>query len=233
MTCYPPGRFPGVGHSTDTAAHGQAPFLSPGQTNEIALRHTTIHPAWVRVLHWVNAAAVIVMCLSGWQAYDASPIFKAIRFPAAITLGGWLGGALLWHFAAMWVLAANFIAYLAMSIVTGRLRSRFFPLRFRAIVNDLAAAMRGKLNHDDLGRYNAVQKFAYLFVLADIALLVWSGLAIWKPVQLPLPRMSMGGFDNARIVHFFAMSALAGFFAVHVVMVALVPRSLLTMIRGR
>lgn len=197
------------------------------------MTHTTIHPAWVRIFHWVNAAAAVVMCLSGWQVYDASPIFKAIRFPAAITLGGWLGGALLWHFAAMWILAANFSGYLAIGIMTGRLRTKFFPLRFRAIVNDLAAAMRGKLSHDDLSRYNAVQKLAYLFVLADIAVLVLSGLAIWKPVQLPLLRVLMGGFDNARVVHFVAMSALVGFLAIHVAMVALVPRSLLTMIRGR
>ncbi|PMS23673.1 transmembrane hydrogenase cytochrome b-type subunit [Trinickia dabaoshanensis] len=197
------------------------------------MTHTTIHPAWVRIFHWVNAAAAVVMCLSGWQVYDASPIFKAIRFPAAITLGGWLGGALLWHFAAMWILAANFSGYLAIGIMTGRLRTKFFPLRFRAIVNDLAAAMRGTLSHDDLSRYNAVQKLAYLFVLADIAVLVLSGLAIWKPVQLPLLRLLMGGFDNARVVHFVAMSALVAFLAIHVVMVALVPRSLLTMIRGR
>lgn len=82
-------------------------------------------------------------------------------------------------------------------------------------------------------KYNAVQKLAYLIVILDLALLIWSGLAIWKPVQLPLLRVTMGGFDNARIVHFGAMSVLVGFFAVHIVMVALVPRSLLTMLRGK
>jgi len=173
------------------------------------------------------------MCLSGWQVYDASPIFHAIRFPASITLGGWLGGALLWHFAVMWILVANFLVYLALGVATGRLRNKLFPISARVIVADLIAALRGKLSHGDLSRYNAVQKFAYLFVIADIALLVLSGLAIWKPVQFALLRTLMGGFDNARVVHFVAMSVLVGFFAVHVVMVALVPRSLLTMIRGR
>jgi thiosulfate reductase cytochrome b subunit len=188
---------------------------------------------WVRVFHWVNAAAVVAMCLSGWQVYNASPVFRAIQFPASVTLGGWLGGALLWHFAVMWVLVANFGAYLVVGIVSGRLHKKLLPLSIRAIADDLVAALRGRLNHDDLSRYNAVQKLAYLAVLADIALVVLSGLAIWKPVQLPLLRIVMGGFDNARIVHFVAMSVLLGFFAVHVVMVALVPRSLLTMIRGR
>ncbi|WP_028216353.1 cytochrome b/b6 domain-containing protein [Paraburkholderia oxyphila] len=197
------------------------------------MNHPTIHPAWVRIFHWVNAAAVIVMCLSGWQVYDASPVFRGIEFPASITLGGWLGGALLWHFAFMWILVANFLAYLALNVATGRLRKKLFPVSMRALASDFAAALRGRLGHADLSQYNAVQKFAYLAVLADIALLVLSGLAIWKPVQFPVLRTLMGGFDNARIVHFVAMSVLVGFFAVHVVMVALVPRTLLTMIRGR
>lgn len=193
----------------------------------------TIHPVWVRIFHWINAAAVIVMCLSGWQVYNASPIFKAIGFSGSITLGGWLGGALLWHFTVMWMLVANFVAYLVLGAFTGRLRKKLFPIGIRAIASDLVAALRGKLSHDDLSRYNAVQKFAYLVVIADIVLVVLSGLAIWKPVQLPILRTLMGGFDNARIVHFVAMDVLVGFFTTHVVMVALVPRSLLTMIRGR
>jgi thiosulfate reductase cytochrome b subunit len=200
---------------------------------EVALNDVTIHPLWVRIVHWVNAVAVIAMCLSGWQVYDASPIFQAIRFPASITLGNWLGGALLWHFAIMWILVANFLAYVSLSVITGRLQRKLFPVSVKAIASDLVAALRGKLGHADLSQYNAVQKFAYLAVIADIALLVLSGLAIWKPVQFPLLRTLMGGFDNARIVHFVAMSALVGFFTVHVVMVALVPRSLLAMIRGR
>lgn len=192
-----------------------------------------IHPVYVRIFHWINAASVFTMCMSGWQVYNASPIFQAIRFPAAITLGGWLGGALLWHFAIMWIMVANFVAYLTLGIVTGRLRRKLFPISARAIGSDLLAALRGKLTHDNLSQYNAVQKIAYVAVLADIALVVLSGLTIWKPVQFPLLRSLMGGFDNARIVHFFAMDGLVGFFIVHVMMVALVPRSLLTMIRGR
>ncbi|PRY04361.1 cytochrome b/b6 domain-containing protein [Paraburkholderia sp. BL25I1N1] len=201
--------------------------------SEVALTHTTIHPVWVRIFHWINAAAVIAMCLSGWQVYEASPIFLAIRFPASIALGGWLGGALLWHFAVMWILVANFVAYLTLGVVTARLRKKFFPLGLRAIASDLVAALRGKLSHGDVSQYNAIQKLAYLVVIADIGIVVLSGLAIWKSVQLPLLRTLMGGYDNARIVHFFAISVLVGFFAIHVVMVALVPRSLLAMIRGR
>src|SRR5882757_10472390 len=109
------------------------------------------------------------MMTSGWQIYDASPIFPALRFPAAITLGGWLGGALLWHFAVMWLLVGNFLIYLGLNIVSGRLHRKLLPIRFKSLAADLIAAMRGTLAHEDLARYNAVQKFAYLAVIVDIA----------------------------------------------------------------
>jgi thiosulfate reductase cytochrome b subunit len=96
-----------------------------------------------------------------------------------------------------------------------------------------AAALQGRLAHDRPTEYNAVQKLAYLFAIADIVLLVLSGLVVWKPVQFPLLRELMGDYDNARIVHFVAMAALLGFVAIHLAMVALVPKTLATMIRGR
>ncbi|MFT4064021.1 cytochrome b/b6 domain-containing protein [Paraburkholderia sp.] len=196
-------------------------------------RRGVIHPPWVRITHWLNAFAAIVMMLSGWRIYDASPIFPAFSFPAALTLGGWLGGALQWHFAAMWLLVFNGLVYVALNLASGRFARKFLPLTPRAVLRDFIAALRGKLAHDDLRVYNAVQKFAYLFAIADLIVLVLSGLAIWKSVQFPLLRELMGGYDNARVVHFTAMSLLAAFLAVHLALVALVPRSLLAMLRGR
>jgi thiosulfate reductase cytochrome b subunit len=201
--------------------------------HEIALSHTTIQPIWVRITHWINALAVVLMVMSGWQVYDASPIFPTLQFPPAITLGGWLGGALLWHFAVMWLLVANFLVYVGLNLASGRLRRKLLPLTFRSLAADIVAAVRGRLTHGDLSVYNSIQKLAYLVVIVDIALLVLSGLAVWKSVQFPLLRTLMGGYDNARVVHFVCMSVLVAFFAVHVVMVALVPRSLLLMIRGQ
>lgn len=191
-----------------------------------------IHPIWLRANHWINLLAIVILVLSGWRIYNASPIF-AFRVPNQITLGGWLGGALLWHFAAMWLLFFNGVMYLFLNIVTGRFKARFFPLRLRDLVNDFISASRGTLAHDTPSEYNAVQKLAYLFVIADVILIVLSGLVVWKSVQFPLLRELMGDYDNARIVHFFAMAALLVFAAIHVVMVVLVPRTLLTMIRGR
>ena len=205
-------------------------ILKPRASNNAA---RTIQPAWVRIAHWLNALAAVLMMLSGWRIYDASPVFEGFRIPTGITLGGWLGGALQWHFAAMWLLFFNALFYLAMNIVTGRIKTKFFPLSLRSIAHDLGEALKGHLSHADPSRYNAVQKFAYLFVMIDIAVLILSGLAIWKSVQFPLLRELLGGYDFARVVHFCAMALLAGFIVVHLTMVALVPRSLLTMIRGR
>jgi len=191
-----------------------------------------VQPAWVRVTHWLNALGAILMILSGWRIYDASPIFS-FRFPPSFTLGGWLGGALMWHFAAMWLLGVNGLAYLVLNLATGRVRRRFWPLSLRELVSDFVAALRGKLSHDDPFHYNAVQKAAYVGAVALLVLLVLSGLVIWKSVQFPLLRALMGGFDSARVVHFLAMAGLVLFLVIHVAMVALVPKTLRLMVLGR
>ena len=195
-------------------------------------RPRPIHPVWMRITHWLNALAVLVLVTSGWRIYNAAPFFP-FDIPAAITLGGWLGGALQWHFAAMWLLAANGGVYLALNIASGRLFRKFFPLSVRGILHDALDALRGKLSHADPRHYNSVQRIAYLFVMLDIVLLVLSGLVLWKSVQFGLLRDLLGGYEFARRIHFFAMAALVAFVAVHLVMVALVPRTLLTMLSGR
>ena len=191
-----------------------------------------IHPAWLRLTHWLNAVAVVLLATSGWRIYNAAP-FLPFELPRALTLGGWLGGALQWHFAAMWLLLANGVLYLLINIASGRLRRQFFPLSPGALLHDLAAALRGKLAHADPRHYNMVQRAAYLFVMLDCIVLVLSGLVLWKSVQFPLLRELLGGYESARRVHFVAMAALVGFVVVHLVMVALVPRTLLAMLRGR
>jgi len=192
----------------------------------------TIHPGWVRVTHWVNAVAIVMMIGSGWEIYNASPLFP-FSFPRTITIGGWLAGALLWHFAAMWLFVVNGLVYVVLGIVTGRFRRKLLPIRLGEIVADTRAALTGQLAHDDLAVYNAVQKLLYLGVIIAGIMIVLSGLAIWKPVQLQELTAVLGGYEAARYVHFFAMAAIVGFLLIHVVMAFVVPKSLRAMIIGR
>ena len=191
-----------------------------------------IHPVWVRVTHWINVVAMVVMIGSGWEIYNASPLFPFV-FPRGITLGGWLAGALLWHFAAMWLLAVNGLVYLVLGVLTGRFRRKLVPIHPADVLSDARAALTGKLNHDDLSVYNAVQKLLYLGVILAGIVIVLSGLAIWKPVQLQELTALFGGYDAARYVHFFAMATIVGFLIVHVIMALVVPKSLRAMITGR
>ena len=191
-----------------------------------------IHPIWVRVTHWINALAMLVMIGSGWEIYNASPLF-GFRFPGPITLGGWLAGALLWHFAAMWVLAINGIVYVALGLITGRFRRKFLPIRPGEVAADVKAALSFKLSHDDLTVYNSVQRLLYLGVILAAVVIVLSGLALWKPVQLQWLADLFGGYDVARYVHFLCMAAIVGFLVVHVLLALLVPKSLRAMVTGR
>jgi len=191
-----------------------------------------IHPGWVRVTHWINALAMFMMIGSGWQIYDASPLFGFV-FPQSIALGGWLAGALLWHFAAMWLLVINGIVYVALGLASGRFRTKLLPIRPREVVRDFVAALRGKLAHDDLTVYNAVQKLLYTGVLLAGVVIVLSGISIWKPVQFWWLTAFFGGYNTARYVHFAAMAAIVAFLFVHVVLALIVPKSLRAMIVGR
>ena len=190
-----------------------------------------VHSLPVRLTHWVNAMAMTVMIMSGWRIYDASPLF-GFEIPAWMTLGDWLGGALAWHFAAMWLLAGNFALYVGYGLVSGHIRRRLLPLRPREIWHDLVAALRFRLPHSD-DSYNAVQRLLYLLVGIGIAGAIVSGLAIWKPVQLAPLTALLGGYEVARRVHFLAMAGISLFIVVHLALVVLVPRTLVAMLTGR
>lgn len=191
-----------------------------------------IQPAWVRTVHWINAMAMILMIMSGWQIYNASPLFD-FKFSRSITLGGWLGGALLWHFAAMWLLMTNGLIYLVLGFATGRFARKLLPISPGGVISDTSAALTGKLSHNDLTKYNYVQKLLYVGIIAVSVVVVLSGLAIWKPVQFQWLTALFGGYDVARYVHFICMAAIIAFLIVHVALAVLVPKSLRAMIIGR
>lgn len=191
-----------------------------------------VHPLVVRITHWINVFAILIMVASGWRIYNASPLF-GFKFPSDLTLGGWLAGALQWHFAAMWLLALSGLVYVTYGIVSGHFRRKLLPITPAAVWREVAAAFRGKLAHDDLRVYNAAQRAAYLGAILIAIILVLSGLVLWKPVQFYALGLFMGDYEGVRYVHFFAMAALVLFVIVHVVMVVLVPRTFPTMFTGR
>ncbi|WP_213880497.1 cytochrome b/b6 domain-containing protein [Pseudomonas sp. dw_358] len=189
-----------------------------------------IHSWPVRLTHWVNAFGMTCMFMSGWGIYNASPLF-AFHFSQPLTLGGWLGGAIAWHFAVMWLLVANGLLYVLYGLASRHFKRDFLPVTPTAVKRDLVAALRFKLVHEK-GVYNAVQRLMYLGVLAAGVLVVVSGLAIWKPIQLQELVALLGGFDFARYVHFAAMTAIGAFVIVHLALVLMVPKTLLPMITG-
>lgn len=195
------------------------------------VRRAIVHPLAIRATHWVNAFAMACMAMSGWAIYNASPLFP-FRFPAWATVGGWLGGSIAWHLAAMWLLCANGLLYLGYGMATRHFQRRFLPLSARGVLRDASLAVRLRLPHRP-GAYNAVQRLMYVMVLSLGVLVVASGLAIWKPVQLGWLASLLGGFDTARHVHFFAMAGIVGFVLVHLALVILVPSTLLPMLTGR
>jgi thiosulfate reductase cytochrome b subunit len=183
-------------------------------------------------MHWTNALAMIIMIMSGWGIYDDYVIIPGLHFSEAFRLGSWAAPSLLWHFAGMWLLAANGLAYLVYGTLTGRLRERMLPIRLGELTQTVRDTLHLKIEHDDLTVYNAVQKLLYIVViLAGIAQVI-TGLLIWKPVQFSSAVALLGGFQAVRIEHFIGMSVIVGFLLVHVALSLLVPRTLWAMLSG-
>jgi len=191
-----------------------------------------LHPWPVRIMHWTNAVAMIVMIRSGWGIYNDSVIFGFLHFPKAIKLGGWAAESLLWHFAGMWLLALNGLAYLIYGVVTGRLRERLLPIRVSELIQTVRDTLHFKVEHSDLTTYNAVQKVLYIVVILAGVSQVVTGLAIWKPIQFSGLVSLFGGFQGARLVHFLGMGIIVGFLVVHVALSLLVPSTLWAMLTG-
>jgi thiosulfate reductase cytochrome b subunit len=191
-----------------------------------------LHPLPLRIMHWTNAVAMIIMIGSGWKIYNDEVLFGRLHFPDWITIGGEQQGALQWHFLGMWVLVLNGLAYVIYGIVSGRFRRMLFPIRLRQLISDINDALHFHLQHDDLTVYNAVQRVLYAGIIVVAVIQILSGLAIWKPVQFSELTALFYDFQGARLVHFVAMSAIVGFLVVHVALALLVPRTIVNMLTG-
>jgi thiosulfate reductase cytochrome b subunit len=195
-------------------------------------RYPRLHPLPVRFMHWINAFAMIVMIGSGWKIYNDEVLFGWLHFPDWITIGGEAQGALQWHFFAMWILAINGLCYLGYGIASGRFRRKLFPIWPRQVFSDIVEALRFRLSHDDITRYNAVQKLLYVGIIAVIVVQVLSGLAVWKPVQFSELASLFYSFQGSRLVHFLGMAAIVAFIVIHVALALLVPKTIGAMLTG-
>jgi thiosulfate reductase cytochrome b subunit len=203
-----------------------------------------VHPLFVRMTHWLNAIAIIIMIGSGWRIYNNVPIFSWLEFPNWMTLGGdpeityklnkdvGFSNALLWHFAFMWLFFINGLIALTVGILSGRLRRKWLPISIRELIHDIREALSFRLAHDDITIYNTVQKLLYVGVILAAILMLISGLAIWKPVQFQTLTWLFYDFQGARLAHFLGMSAIVVFLVVHVALAILVPKTIVAMTKG-
>jgi Ni/Fe-hydrogenase b-type cytochrome subunit len=192
-------------------------------------RSSLIHPGVVRFTHWLNAIVLVVMVASGLEIFAAFPSFgekiphhNLVAIPGVVRLGGWLGGALQWHFAFAWLFAGGGIAYISYQFLSGRWRqTAFLPVDIRGVW----PMARHYLGLGPLppfaGEYNPLQKLAYATTVACSAVAVITGLALYKPVQLGPIVALVGGFGLVRVGHFLAMCGLLAFIPGHLIMVAL------------
>ncbi len=204
-------------------------------------------PVPIRVVHWLNSVFLVVMVGSGLQILAAYPSLgpRGASFdwyplqgkspPPLVTIGHWLAGARHWHFAFAWLFTANALVYVVYLLTSGEWRDRlFWPPRdarnaWETLLHDLRLR---KSIPNAVGLYNGMQRLAYTGVLAIAPVLVASGLAIYKPVQLPRLTALLGGYDAARAIHLAVLVALAAFLVVHVVQAVLHPRTLVDMTVG-
>jgi len=200
----------------------------------------------IRLTHWLNIPIIVIMAGSGLQILSAYPYMgpqgaqwgwyplQGFTPPHWLKVGGWLAGGRHWHFAVAWLLVVNASIYLAYFFGSGEWRRRLFiPWHdLQSAILTWAYYVRIVKNPPEVALYNGLQKLAYTGALLFGLLMVLSGLAIYKPVQLHWLTLLFGGYDGARLVHFGGLLLLAGFVAIHLVLVALHPRDLLAMITG-
>lgn len=198
----------------------------------VEARARRLHPVPIRIMHWVNAVVMLIMITSGWGIYNDSVIIRGLHFSGYLRLGGWAPESLQWHFAAMWLLMLNGLAYLIYGFAVGRFRERLLPIRLHDIIHTVRDTLHFKFAHEDLTIYNAVQKVLYIVAILAGVMQVVTGFAIWKPVQLSWLVALFGGFQGARIFHFAGMAVLVGFLVVHVALALLVPRTIWAMLAG-
>ena len=199
------------------------------QKTGMPVRAAYEHPFLVRLCHWINSVSLLVLIASGLQIFRAFPSFGAkipeadlVNIPKQLTLGGWLGGALQWHFTFIWIYMLTGALYIAYEIFSKNYRQVLFMPR------DIRGVWPMTRHYFFFGRkpelnepYNPLQKLAYTSAILLGALSVLTGLVLYRPAQFSFLAVLMGGFHYARIWHFAVMLGFLFFIGGHLVMVVL------------
>ncbi|MBZ5616411.1 MAG: cytochrome b/b6 domain-containing protein [Acidobacteriia bacterium] len=214
----------------EAAAAEPAPAQSVAEEEEPDLvRAAYEHPLAIRITHWVNAISLFVMAASGLRIFRAFPSFGAkipekilLDIPKSLTLGGWLGGALQWHFTFMWIFAVSGLVYVAYQVGSGHYRTMLFTPR------DIAGVWPMARHYfffgpkpPAAGQYNPLQKLAYTSTVGFGALSLLTGIVLFKPAQFSWLAFLFGGFHLTRLWHFAALCGFLAFIPGHLIMVVL------------
>jgi len=199
------------------------------QKSGMPVRAAYEHPFLVRLCHWINSVSLLVLIGSGLQIFRAFPSFGAkipeadlVNIPRQLTLGGWLGGALQWHFTFIWIYMLTGALYMAYEIFSKNYRQVLFLPRDVRGVWPMARhyfffGPKPELNEP----YNPLQKLAYTSAIGLGVLSVLTGLVLYRPVQFSFLAVLMGGFHYARVWHFAVTLGFLFFIGGHLVMVLL------------
>lgn len=209
------------------------------------------HSLLVRVTHWINAACIAALLVSGGEillhhpelywgetGFFGDPAFLSFGSEEGELIG--IGLARSIHFLAAWMLVFNAVAYFSAGFIGRHFRTRLLPSRTQLGRAHIIQTVRDHiaLRHDPHATdYNLLQKLAYLIVLLLFGpLMVLTGLAMSPAVTAAYPWLIeiFGGRQTARTLHFLVAGGLLGFLIIHVWQVWLVGwrRELRAMITG-
>lgn len=186
------------------------------------------HPRVARFAHWLNAISLFVLIASGLRIFRAFPSFGTkvpqhvlVKVPESVTLGGWLGGALQWHFTFMWIFVATGLLYILYQFFSGNYKQvMFMPRDVRGVWPMARHYFLFGPKPEIKEAYNPLQKLAYTSSILLGVLATLSGIVLYKPVQFWWLAFVLGGFHMTRIWHFVAMCGFLAFIPGHLVMVA-------------
>jgi len=218
------------------------------------------HSVATRLLHWLNAACVFIVLMSGLQIFNADPqlywgkfgantdkalVTIASGIPGWATIPSWrdLATGRRWHFFFAWLLALNSTAYLVISFAAKHVRRDLLPTRSEMSPSHLAQDIWNHLRlrfpaGDAAKHYNVLQKLAYIGMIFGVApLILATGLTMSPGFDAACPWLLtlFGGRQSARTIHFAAAMVVALFIAVHLLMVILAGpwNEIRSMITGR